>query len=164
MKAAQLEAKICAAVDAALGAWASGAARNPVVRGAFGEAGTAARGPNLKPVGVTVDVAVAPPAYERFELNKAVFACALAVSFSNASAAAAEATVKSTCAALERLLFSWLTDREALRDDLGSEGLRPFAAVPAGGIPPTYDRDRDLWSVIFNFSVTAIVTYKDLFD
>lgn len=162
MKAAILEARIRKAVDLALGAWASGAARNAVVRGVWDEAGIASRGPNLKPVGVTVDVAVSPASYERFEQNKASFDCSLAVTFNNMSSIAAETTVKSTCSTLERLLFSWLVDREALESDLGADGLRPFAAVPSGGIPPTYDRQTDSWSVTLSFTVKAVVTYSDL--
>lgn len=158
MNAARLEVRICAAVQKAVASGAPGMARNPVVRGSWQDAWRASRGPELKPVGVTIDVTVAPGSFERFGVNKAAFDCTISATFENASKLAADTTVVPTCGAISRMLFGWQMDGSALADDLGFDGVRPFAIVATGGVAPTYDKTADEWSAAFRFKVSAVVT------
>lgn len=157
MIAARLEARICAAVDAALASHAPGMARTPVVRGRWHEAGRAEKGPELKPVGVAIDVSVAPPAFGKFQVNKATLDCTVTARFRNASTLAAEMSVIPTCETVSLLLFAWLMDRDQLAADLASDGFSPYAIVLSGGAPPELDETADEWIAIYRFSVSGIV-------
>ena len=156
MIAAEIEARICAALAAAIGEQTAGAARRPVVRGRWREASEARNGPELSPVGVAVDVGVAPGTWEKFRLPKATFACSVDIRFANASAVAARTTVVQTADAVELLLARWQMSEESLVADIGLEGFRPFSAKGTGGAAPVLDEASGTWGISFTFEVTGL--------
>lgn len=157
MIAAEIEARICAALAAAIGEHTAGAARRSVMRGRWGDASEAKSGPELSPVGVVIDVGVAPGSWEKFLLPKATFACSVDIRFENASAVAARTTVVPTADAVERLLARWQMNKESLVADIGLEGFRPFSAKGTGGNAPVFVETLGTWSISFTFEVTGLV-------
>lgn len=155
---AEVEARICAALEKALherGAWAT---RRPTVRGLWRKAAEGRRGPKLAPEGVDVVVSVSPRSFDTFGVGTCDMDVAIELSV-RIDLCPAGGSLDAYAGPIAGLLQEWNRTLDCGNDcGLAVDGeFIPGGLQLTGGSGPYIDDGTGVWSVTYNFRLRGTV-------
>ena len=154
---AEIEGRICEALERAIGGSAWRTARSPEVRGLWRDAADVRRGPELGQAGVVADVTVSPRAFGTFGIGTCSMDVTIELSV-RIDLCPAEASLETYAGPIADLLQEWNRTMDCAHPcGLAVEGeFQPGGLNLRGGEGPTLDREAGVWSVTFAFTLIGV--------
>ena len=155
---AEIEARICAAIEEAVAERVNWGGRLPRVSGLWRCAAEVRRGPELGQVGVSVYVAVSPRSFDTFGISTCAMDVSIALSV-RIDLCPGSADLEKYAGPISELLQRWNRTMDCEHPcGLAVEGeFQPGGLQVTPGSGPALDRASGVWAVTFNFTLRGSI-------